>query len=107
MVKNLETENFLVSIDRESIKCQSRQSDSNQNFYRNFNRLSNRFDRLKIWKNQIFEKQSNLMQKLLKAQYFMNEMHAYEIKSFSKTLEFNPNFPKTSFSTNLSSKLKH
>jgi len=37
------------------------------------------------------------MQKLLKAQYFMNEMHEYEIKSFSKTLEFNPDLPKTSF----------
>ena len=34
------------------------------------------------------------MQKLLKAQYFMNEMHEYEIKKFSKTLEFNPNLPK-------------
>ena len=44
------------------------------------------------------------MQKRLKAQCFMNEMHGYEIKSFSKTLEFNRDFPKTSFSTNLSSK---
>ena len=44
------------------------------------------------------------MQKLLKAQYFMNEMHEYEIKSFSKTLEFKPNLPKTSFSIKLSSK---
>ena len=43
------------------------------------------------------------MQKLLKAQYFMNEMHEYEIKSFSKTLEFNPDLPKTRFSINLSS----
>ena len=43
------------------------------------------------------------MQKLLKAHYFMNEMHEYEMKSFSKTLEFNPDLPKTSFSTNLSS----
>ena len=59
------------------------------------------------WKNQIFEKQSNLMQKFLKAQYFMNKMHEYEIKSFSKTLEFNPDLPKTSFSTNFSPKLKH
>ena len=48
-------------------------------------------------KNQNFEKQSNLMQKLLKAQYFMNEMHEYEIKSFSKTLKFNPDLPKTRF----------
>ena len=30
------------------------------------------------------------MQKLLKAQCFINEMHEYEIKSFSKALEFNP-----------------
>ena len=44
------------------------------------------------------------MQKLLKAHWFMNEMHKYEIKSFSKTLVFNPGLPKTSFSTNLSSK---
>ena len=47
------------------------------------------------------------MQKLLKAQYIMNEMHEYEIKSFSKTLELNPDLPKTSFTTNLSPKLKH
>ena len=50
------------------------------------------------------------MQKLLKAQYFMNEMHEYEIKCLKKkkkTLKFNPNLPKTSFSTNLSQKLKY
>ena len=47
------------------------------------------------------------MQKLLKAQYIMNEMHEYEIKSFSKTLEFNPDLLKASFSTNLSQKLKY
>ena len=34
------------------------------------------------------------MQKLLKAHSFMNEMHEYEIKSFSKTLEFNSDLPK-------------
>ena len=37
------------------------------------------------------------MQKLLKAQYIMNKMHEYEIKSFSKTVEFNPDHPKTNF----------
>ena len=47
------------------------------------------------------------MQKLLKAQYFMNEMHEYEIKSFSKTLEFNLDLPKTRFSINCPQKLKH
>ena len=46
------------------------------------------------------------MQKLLKAQYFMNKMHVYEMKSFSKTLEFNPNFSKTRFSIKLFSNLK-
>jgi len=46
------------------------------------------------------------MQKLLKAQCFMNEMHEYEINSFSKTLGFNPDLPKTSFSVKMSSK-KH
>ena len=33
----------------------------------------------------------------------MNEMHEYEMKSFSKILEFKPDLPKTIFSTNLSS----
>ena len=53
------------------------------------------------------KKKSNLTQKLLKAQYFLNEMHEYEIKSFSKTLECNPDLPKTSFLTNCPQKLKH
>ena len=44
------------------------------------------------------------MQKQLKTPYFMNEIHKYELKSFPKTLEFNPDFPKTRFSINLSSK---
>ena len=50
------------------------------------------------------------MQKLLKTHYFMNKMYEYEMKFFSKTLEFNPDLPKTIFSINLSSKtqtLKH
>ena len=49
------------------------------------------------------------MQKLLKVQYFMNKIHEYEVKSFSKTLEFNPDLPKTSFSTNClkNSNIKH
>ena len=46
------------------------------------------------------------MQKLLKAHNFMNEMYEYEIKSFSKTLEFNSDLPKTIFSINLTSSLK-
>ena len=45
------------------------------------------------------------MQKLLKAHCIMNKMHEYEMKSFSKTLEFNPDLPKSRFSINLS--LKH
>ena len=74
----------LHSIDLASIENRLSQVDSKQNFNRNFNRSSNRFDQLKIWKNQIFEKQSKLMHKLLKAWYFMNKMHEYEIKGFSK-----------------------
>ena len=60
-------------------------------------------------KIKFLKKQSNLMQKLLKVQYFMNEMHEYEINFFfkKKTLEFNPDLPKTSFSTNCPQKLKH
>ena len=39
----------------------------------------------------------------------MNEMHEYEIKSFSKTHEFNPDLPRTIFSTFLPQKsnIKH
>ena len=47
------------------------------------------------------------MQKLLKAHCIINKMHEYEMKSFSKILEFNPDLPKTRFSINLSSKRKH
>ena len=47
------------------------------------------------------------MQKLLKAQCFMNAMHKYEIKSFSKKSGFNLDLSKKGFSINLSLKLKH
>ena len=46
------------------------------------------------------------MQKLLKSQCFIKRMHEYEMKSFSKTFEFNPDLPKTRFSINLPSNLK-
>ena len=46
------------------------------------------------------------MQKPLKPTYFMNEMHEYEFKSFSKTHEFNLDLPKAIFSPFLSLKLK-
>ena len=38
------------------------------------------------------------MQKLLKALNFMNHMHEYEMKCFSKTHVLNPIFPKLRFS---------
>ena len=37
------------------------------------------------------------MQKLLKSQNFVNKMHEYEMKSFSKTLDFNPDLQKQNF----------
>ena len=58
LVKYLKTENFSVLIGRALIEYQSSQVDSNQKFKRNFDRLSNSFDRSKIWKNGFFEKQS-------------------------------------------------
>ena len=61
----------------------------------------------KSGKISFLKKQSILMQKLLKAHCIMNKMHEYEMKSFSKTLEFNPDLPKSRFSINLSSKHKH
>ena len=40
------------------------------------------------------------MQKLLKAQYFMNKMHEYELKCFLKTLVLNPDLSKIRFLNN-------
>ena len=45
-------------------------------------------------KSNFLKKQSNLMQKLLKTQYLMNEMHEYEIKSFSKKTWIQPRSSK-------------
>ena len=58
--------------------------------------------KLKFLKNRAI-----FLQNIPKTQYFMNEIHEYEIKSFSKTLEFNPDLPKIRFSTNFSPKVKH
>ena len=44
------------------------------------------------------------MQKLLKELNFMNHMHEYEMKCFSKTHVLNPIFPKLRFSIH---SLKH
>ena len=44
------------SIDPASIELRSSQANSNQVFYRNFDRSSNKFDRLKIWKKSNFWK---------------------------------------------------
>ena len=87
----------LNSINQASIEHQLSQAYCNLNFYHIFDWSRDKFDQSKILKTQIFEKQRNLMQKLLKAQCFMNEMQEYEIKSFSKTLEFNPDLPKNKF----------
>ena len=84
----------MPSIDPKPIEQQSKRSGSNQNFNCIFDKSKNRFDRQKIQKTQIFEKQSNFLQKLLKALKFMNKMHEYEMKCFSKNTCFEPNFPK-------------
>ena len=112
-LKNLQTDFQLIEKQVRSIENyirliqhQSSQVDSNQIFNRNFDQLRNRFDRSKFWKKQIFEKLSIFMQKLLKAQYFMNKMHEYEIKCFSKKPILNPYLPKIRFSINFSLNLK-
>ena len=46
------------------------------------------------------------MQKLLKEWYFINRMHEYEMKCFSKTLVLNPNLPKIKFLINFSLNFK-
>ena len=75
--------------------------DSQQIFYRNFNRSKNRFNRSKFWKNQFFEKHNIIMQKLLKALNFMEKKKksmSMRWNAFSKTLVLNPIFPKLRFS---------
>ena len=49
---------------------------------------------MKFWKKQIFEKKINFVQKLLKALNFMNKIHEYEMKYFSKNASFEPSFPR-------------
>ena len=78
-----------------------------KNCYRNFDRSRDRFDRSKIWKNQFFEKQSILMQKLLTSQCFMNKMHEYEMKSFQKPLNLTQIFQKQDFQSIFPQKLNH
>ena len=48
----------------------------------------------KSGKIEFLKNSKSFMQKTLKPTYFMNEMHEYEFKSFSKTLEFNPDLSK-------------
>ena len=74
------------------------QSSTDQNRQRLTNIFNHNFDRSKFWKKQFFEKQSEIMQKLLKALNFMNHMHEYKMKCFSKTYVLNPIFPKLRFS---------
>ena len=50
-------------------------------------------------KMKFLKNRRSFMQKTLKPTYFMNEMHEYEFKSFSKTLEFNPDLPKQECNT--------
>ena len=90
----------MPSIDPKPIEHRSKHTKPNQNFNHNFDRSKNKLDQSKLWKNQFFEKQSNFMQKLLKALNFMNKMNEYEMKCFSKTLVLNPVFPKLRFSNN-------
>ena len=65
-----------------------------KNFNRNFDWSKNRFDRLKVWKNQIFEKQSILMQKLLKAHCFIKKIAWVWDKKFFKNTWIQPRSSK-------------
>ena len=86
------------SIDLALIEQRSRQADYNQTFYRNFDQSRNRFSRSKISKNQFFFKKEHFMQKLLKAQCFINRMHEYEMNFFfQKHLNSTQIFQKQEF----------
>ena len=67
-------------------------------FLSQFRSVERQIRSIKNPEKKIFLKNKAILcRKLLKALCFMNEMHEYEIKSFSKTLEFNPDLPKTRF----------
>ena len=89
-----------ASIDPKPIEHRSKHTELNQKFNRNS------IDRKKLsigrnfGKNSFFENQSKILEKLLKVLNFMNKMHEYEMKYFSKTLVLNPVFPKLRCSTN-------
>ena len=79
-------------------------SNSNQvrqtqtkNFNRDFDLSKNRFDRSKVWKNQIFEKQSILMQKLLKTHCFIKKCISMRRKVFQKHLNSTQIFQNQDF----------
>ena len=75
-----------ISIDQEtgSIDRKSGQNKTKQNKTK-----KQKQNKTKQKQKQIFEKHSNFMQKLHKAWYFMNSMHEYDMKWFSKTLILN------------------
>ena len=50
-----------------------------------FDRSKNTFDQSRFGKTEILKNNRSFMQKTLKPIDFMNEMHEYEFKSFSKT----------------------
>ena len=89
-----------ISIDRKTNLIDQNTQSQTKTFNHNFDRLKNNFDWLKFWKKYFFENQSKILQKLLKALNFMNKMHEYEMKYFSKTLVLNPVFPKLRCSNN-------
>ena len=89
-----------ISIDWKTNSIDRNTQSQAKNFNRNFDLSKNTFDWSKFWKKQSFENQSKKLQKLLKALNFVNKMHEYEMKCFSKTLVLNPVFPKLRCSNN-------
>ena len=68
-----------------------------KNFNRNFDLSKNRFDRSKVWKNQIFEKHSILMQELLKARCLIKKCMSMRRKVFQKHLNSTQIFQNQDF----------
>ena len=66
-------------------------------FNRNFDWLKNWFDRSKVWKNQIFEKHSILMQELLKARCLIKKCMSMRRKVFQKHLNSTQIFQNQDF----------
>ena len=107
LVKYLKTENFSVSISQASIEYQSSQANVRLEKSGIFRLIKNHTWSIENLEKPKFWKTKQFYTKTPQSIVFINKMHEYEMKCFSKTLVFNPDLPKSHFWSNFPQKLKH